>query len=151
VGEARSDAAAGRTGLPRSDGGARIAAIGGSSDGAPSAKGVETVQSTRDHAQRLIDFRLELGQLSVSVGGLVAAAVTLLAVWLLSRSMQRAFVRHAGQREARSRAAIYTLSRLARYGLYAVGLLLAVSFLGIPTSRFAVLAGALGVGLGFGL
>lgn len=109
------------------------------------------MQSTREHAQSLLDFRLELGQISVSLGGLVAAALTLLAAWLLSRWMQRAFVRHAGEREARSRAAIYTLSRLAGYGLYAVGLLLALSFLGIPTSRFAVLAGALGIGLGFGL
>jgi len=109
------------------------------------------VDSARQHAQTVIDYQLRLGPLSFSVGGLVAAAVTLFAVWLLSRSMQRAFVRHAGERQPRSRAAIYTLSRLAKYGLYLVGLLLALSFLGIPTSRFAVLAGALGLGLGFGL
>jgi small-conductance mechanosensitive channel len=109
------------------------------------------VNSAREHAQTLIDYQLRLGQITFSVGGLLAAVVTLAAVWLLSRSMQRAFVRHAGQRQARTRAAIYTLSRLARYGLFIVGLLLALSFLGIPVSRFAVLAGAVGVGLGFGL
>ena len=109
------------------------------------------MDAARDHAQTVLDYRLQLGEISFSVGGLGAAVVTLLLVWLLSRSMQRAFVRHAGQRRPRSRAAIYTLSRLAKYGLYAVGLLLALSFLGIPTSRFAVLAGALGIGLGFGL
>ncbi|HXT20964.1 MAG TPA: mechanosensitive ion channel domain-containing protein [Thermoanaerobaculia bacterium] len=109
------------------------------------------MDSARDHAQTVLDYRLQLGEISFSVGGLAAAVVTLLVVWLLSRSMQRAFVRHAGERQPRSRAAIYTLSRLAKYVLYVVGLLLALSFLGIPTSRFAVLAGALGVGLGFGL
>jgi small-conductance mechanosensitive channel len=109
------------------------------------------VDSARQHAQTVIDYQLRLGPLSVSVGGLVAALVTLLVAWLLSRWMQRAFVRHAGERRPRSRAAIYTLSRLAKYGLYAVGVLLALGFLGIPISRFAVLAGALGVGIGFGL
>ena len=89
------------------------------------------MDSARQHAQTVIDYQLRLGPLSFSVGGLVAAAVTLFAVWLLSRSMQRAFVRHAGERQPRSRAAIYTLSRLAKYGLYVVGLLLALSFLGL--------------------
>ncbi len=107
--------------------------------------------SAREQAQRVMDFRFELGQLSFSLGGLVAAALTLAAVWLLSRAVQRAFVRHAGEREARSRAAIYTVSRLVSYALYTIGLMVALSFLGIPTSQFAVLAGALGVGLGFGL
>ena len=109
------------------------------------------MDSARDRVQTVIDYRFQLGEISFSVGGLVAAALTLFAAWLLSRAMQRAFHRHAGQRQPRSRAAIYTLSRLAKYGLYTVGLLLALSFLGIPTSRFAVLVGALGVGLGFGL
>jgi small-conductance mechanosensitive channel len=107
--------------------------------------------SAREQAEKIADFRLEVGPVSFSVGGLIAAVLTLLLVWLLSRAMRRAFVRHAGQREVRSRAAIYTLSRIATYAIYTVGALLALSFLGIPTSRFAVLAGALGVGLGFGL
>ena len=107
--------------------------------------------SVREQVRQVIAYRLELGQFSFSVGGVIAAVFTFLAIWLLSRAMQRAFVRHAGQREMRSRAAVYTLSRIATYALYGIGVMLALSFLGIPTSRFAVLAGALGVGLGFGL
>jgi small-conductance mechanosensitive channel len=109
------------------------------------------MDTARQQAQTAFAYRLGIGELSLSVGGLVAAVLTLFVVWLLSRAVQRAFTRHAGQREVRSRAAIYTLSRIAKYVLYAVGVLLSLSFLGIPTSRFAVVAGALGVGLGFGL
>ena len=99
-----------------------------------------------------LDYRFGVGGISISVGGLVAALVALIVGrWLLSRVINRAFQRYAAQREVRTRAAIYTLSRLAKYALYFVGALLALSFLGIPTTRFAVLAGALGVGLGFGL
>jgi small-conductance mechanosensitive channel len=109
------------------------------------------VSSTLETTQRFLAYRLGMGEVSVSVWGVIAAVLTLIAVWLLSRLTSRAFLRHAQQREVRTRAAIYTVSRLAKYVLYVIGVLLALSFLGIPTSRFAVLVGALGVGLGFGL
>lgn len=101
--------------------------------------------------QRLLAYELEIGSLELALSGILAALLTLLAVWLLSRALRRAFDRHARQRDIRSRAAIYTVSRIARYTLYVVGALVALSFLGIPTSRFAFIAGAVGVGLGFGL
>jgi small-conductance mechanosensitive channel len=104
-----------------------------------------------DSAAGLLAYRLGYGDLSVSVGGLVGALLTLVLAWVLSRVISRAFERHAAQREVRTRAAIYTIARLTKYALYAVGVLLALGFLGIPTTRFAVLVGALGVGLGFGL
>ena len=98
-----------------------------------------------------LDYDLRVGGLDITLGGVVAAIATIVVVWLLSIVISRAFHRYAAQREARTRAAIYTLSRLAKYALWFVGGLAALGFLGIPTSRFAVLAGALGVGLGFGL
>jgi small-conductance mechanosensitive channel len=101
--------------------------------------------------QEFLDHSLGLGGIRVTLGGLIAAALTLTVVWLLSRLLHGAFHRYAQQREIRTRAAIYTLSRLAKYALFFVGALLALNFLGIPTNRFAVLVGALGVGLGFGL
>ena len=101
--------------------------------------------------QRLLGYRLEVGDLSVAVSGVLAAALTLAVVWLLARGVQRAFNRHAREREIRRRAAIYTVARITRYTLYAIGAVVALELLGIPMSRFALLAGAVGVGLGFGL
>jgi small-conductance mechanosensitive channel len=104
-----------------------------------------------DSFDDLLDYRFGLGGIHVSIGGIAAAALTVVVVWLLGRLVDRAFRRHAEQRSVRTRAAIYTISRLTQYSLYAIGFLLALGFLGIPTSRFAVVAGAIGVGLGFGL
>jgi small-conductance mechanosensitive channel len=109
------------------------------------------MDSARDQAQSVADYSLTFGGFQVSVGGLIGAALSLAAVWVLALLMRRSLARHAALREAASRAAFYTLSRLATYGLYAVGVMFALSFLGIETSRFAVVAGAIGVGLGFGL
>lgn len=109
------------------------------------------MDSARDQAQSVADYSLTFGAFQVSVGGLIGAALSLVAVWVLALLMRRSLARHAALREVASRAAFYTLSRLASYALYAIGLMFALSFLGIETSRFAVVAGAIGVGLGFGL
>ncbi len=109
------------------------------------------MNSTLETTQSFFDYRLGMGDLTVSMSGLIAALLTLTVVWFLSRVIHRAFQRYANQREVRTRAAIYTVSRLTKYALYFIGAILALAFLGIPTTRFAVLAGALGVGLGFGL
>jgi small-conductance mechanosensitive channel len=81
----------------------------------------------------------------------LAAILTLFAVWLLSRLMQKGFARYARSHQAALRPAIYTVSRLVKYVVIVVGVLLAAGFMGVPLTQFAVLAGAVGVGLGFGL
>lgn len=103
------------------------------------------------HINQLLAYHFDLGDFRLGVGGVVAAILTMLVVWVLSRLVQRGFKRYAQARDIRTRAAIYTVSRISRYILIALGLLIALGALGIPISRFAVLAGAIGVGLGFGL
>ena len=109
------------------------------------------MDSARDQAQSVADYSLTFGGFQVSVGGLIGAALSLVAVWVLALLMRRSLAQRAASREAAGRAAFYTLSRLASYALYGIGFMIALGFLGIETSRFAMLAGAIGVGLGFGL
>ena len=65
--------------------------------------------------------------------------------------MQKGFTCYAMSHQPALRPAIYTVSRLAKYVLVVVGVLVAAGLMGIPLTQFAVLAGAVGVGLGFGL
>ena len=101
--------------------------------------------------QALLAYRFTMNDVSFNVAGLIAAVVALLVVWLLSRLMQQGFNRYAQRRHEAMRPTIYTVSRLAKYALVVVGVLMALGLLGIPLTQFAVLAGAIGVGLGFGL
>ena len=98
-----------------------------------------------------LDFEVRLGELSIGLGGLLGAAITLLLLWLLASFVKRALDRYALRREDARRAALYTVSRIAYYVLIVIAVSMALSVAGIPISRFAVFAGALGVGLGFGL
>jgi small-conductance mechanosensitive channel len=102
-------------------------------------------------AQSLFEYSFQVGRLELNVAGVVAAILTLLLVWLLSRLMQKGFTRWAMSRQPALRPVIYTVSRLAKYVLIVIGVLVAAGLMGIPLTQFAVLAGAVGVGLGFGL
>jgi small-conductance mechanosensitive channel len=104
-----------------------------------------------ERTQSLFDYSFQVGKLELNVAGVLAAVLTLLVVWALLRLMQKGFTRYAMSRQEALRPAIYTVSRLAKYVLVVIGVLLAAGLMGIPLTQVAVLAGAIGVGLGFGL
>jgi small-conductance mechanosensitive channel len=105
----------------------------------------------RESMQSLVEYSFQVGKVEVNVAGVIAAILTLLLVWLLSRVMQKGFTRWAMSRQPALRPTIYTVSRLAKYSLIVIGVLVAAGLMGLPLTQFAVLAGAIGVGLGFGL
>ena len=104
-----------------------------------------------ERTQSLFEYSFQVGKFELNVAGVIAAILTLLLVWLLSRLMQKGFTRWAMSRQPALRPTIYTVSRLAKYVLIVIGVLVAAGLMGIPLTQFAVLAGAIGVGLGFGL
>jgi small-conductance mechanosensitive channel len=102
--------------------------------------------------QPLLDFRLlHVSGITITLGGVLLALLVAAAVWLLSRLSTRALARFAQHHKDVNQAALYTVSRLVNYLFLVGGLLLAMDVAGIPIGKFSVFAGALGVGLGFGL
>ena len=103
--------------------------------------------------QELLDFQLlRISGLRVTAGDLVAALLVLLVALVLSFAVRR-MLAHYGERNAdtANQAALYTVSRLVHYAALVLGVLLALNVAGIPLGKFAIFAGAMGVGLGFGL
>ena len=102
--------------------------------------------------QPLLDFQLlHLGGISITVGGVIAGVLAFVLAWLASVLLRRALKRYGQHNQGANQASLYTLSRLVHYSLLSVGVLVALNLFGIPLGKFAVFAGALGVGLGFGL
>lgn len=93
---------------------------------------------------------LTLGDSVVTVGGLAAAALLttmfMVGAWLIGSALKRVRMR---LREGTG--ALYLFEKLLTYGLVLFGLFAGLSTLGINLSSLAVFAGALGIGLGFGL
>ncbi len=102
--------------------------------------------------QPLLDMRLvEFGGNVLTVGGVIGAALAVLAMLLLSRLLRGALNRFATRNPRANQAALYTVSRILHYLLLVLGVVLALEAIGIPIGKFTIFAGALGVGLGFGL
>lgn len=122
---------------------------------APSTPGGDAPHSVAGAFPKLneiLGFRLiDAGGIEVTVGTLLAALLLLVAVWILTRIVGRAFVRYGARHQGTHHALVYTTSRITNYLLLIIGVLIALSVAGVPMSKFGLFLGALGVGLGFGL
>ena len=111
--------------------------------GSPLHDGVNAINHFLGVSIRIGGVTLNLGSVLVAV---VVVLVAIVVSWLLRAGLAR-----YGQRHQTSQSTLYALSRVMHYIVLAIGVLWALSVAGIPLNEFTFFAGALGVGLGFGL
>lgn len=87
----------------------------------------------------------------ITVAALLKIGVFLFGAWWLSKALRLALDRVQRQRDVMSPASLYALDRIVHYLLLVLGLFLGLSAIGIDFTTFAVVAGALGIGVGLGL
>jgi small-conductance mechanosensitive channel len=102
-------------------------------------------------AESAMQWQVPLGDGSVSVAQGLTACAILLSTWLLTRCLQLAFEEEVFPRLRMPLRLPFAVSAFLRYLMGFVGVLLAMSALGIDLTKVTLLAGALGVGIGFGL
>lgn len=94
-----------------------------------------------------------VGTTVLTIGGLVSALAFIVGVWwlasLIESSLLRLARRHAD--EPWKNARLHMLSRLLRYGIWVLGTIVGLNYLGIDLTSIALLGSAFAVGLGFGL
>ncbi len=93
----------------------------------------------------------EVGGAPVTALDIFRMVVILTIAWWLSKLLRRALQGIAAKRKTVNTGSIYTLSRILHYAILAIGLMIALSSIGIDFTKFALFASALGVGIGFGL
>ena len=101
--------------------------------------------------EQLDGVRWKIGNAQISLrnmieGSLTAAVVMVLALWV-SAAVERRIIRGTGDDLSMRKM----VSNIVRAVLLFIGLLLAMSAVGIDLTALSVLGGALGVGIGFGL
>jgi small-conductance mechanosensitive channel len=102
--------------------------------------------------QGLTGFELvRLGKTAITVGGLAAAIFIVVAALVAARIAASAIRRIRGRAGSESAPSIYIFEKLSTYGLIIFGVIAAFSTLGLDLSSLTLFAGALGVGLGFGM
>lgn len=93
---------------------------------------------------------LRLGGISLTLGGLLTAAIIIAVAGALSWAATRG-IRRLRKKATRSTQALYLLEKMTGYGILIAGLFMALSAAGLNLSSLAVFAGAIGIGLGLGL
>ncbi|MDH5512048.1 MAG: mechanosensitive ion channel [Gammaproteobacteria bacterium] len=92
-----------------------------------------------------------VGNTPVNTAGLLRVVLILVAAWWLSKAARHALARVAKRWPGMNPASVYALGRVIHYTALVLGLLIGLSTIGIDFSNLALLFGALGVGIGFGL
>lgn len=104
-----------------------------------------------ENIRAALNAKLEVGSLAISLGNVLAFLITVWAAFLLSRFLRFMLEEDVYPRVRLARGVPYAISTMVNYVILLVGFLFAVAAMGIDMTKFTILAGAFGVGLGFGL
>jgi len=101
--------------------------------------------------ESVLSARIERGTISISLGGILEFVLTVWIAYLLS-----AFLRFLLEEDIYPRIGLgpglsYAASSLLNYIILALGFVAGLGVLGVDFSKVTILAGAFGVGIGFGL
>ncbi len=92
-----------------------------------------------------------IGETPVAGGDIIRALIILIIAYILSRLVRHAIARINRGDDAGTQASLYTVGRLSHYTIITIGVIVALSWIGLDFGNVAIVAGALGVGIGFGL
>ncbi|HEU0124354.1 MAG TPA: mechanosensitive ion channel domain-containing protein [Bryobacteraceae bacterium] len=104
-----------------------------------------------DTLRSLMAQQIVIGSLSFPVGSICIIVATLSLAGLLSRFIRFGLAISLYERVSMPQGTIEVISKLIHYTLITAAFLIAMSATGIDLTRFSILMGALGVGIGFGL
>ncbi|MBM3790914.1 MAG: mechanosensitive ion channel, partial [Acidobacteria bacterium] len=102
-------------------------------------------------AVALLTAPLQLGRLQISPGDILSFVIVIWVSILFSRFIRFLLDEEIFPRLTLARGIPGTVSKLTHYSLVALGFLVAISAAGFGLDRLTVLAGAFGIGIGFGL
>lgn len=82
---------------------------------------------------------------------LIGLLVILMAVWRIGVMIEKVITRLGREKEQVVSPGWYALSRISRYAIWIIGFIVGLNYIGFDMASFAVIGGAVGVGVGFGL
>jgi len=101
--------------------------------------------------ETLLSYEYKFGEFTFSVEMVVMVIIVLYLTTLFSWVIQAFVDSQIMAPKKMDRGIKESLKRLIHYGLFTIGFLVAISMAGLDLQKFTILAGALGVGIGFGL
>jgi potassium-dependent mechanosensitive channel len=101
--------------------------------------------------QRITGTGFDVGPIHITIGRLLVGAVVIWMALLVSWLIRGLVESEAYRRWDFDRGVGESINALVHYSLVALAFILALAALGVELQNFAIVAGALGIGIGFGL
>ncbi|CAH9050633.1 putative MscS family protein.1 [Pseudoalteromonas holothuriae] len=93
----------------------------------------------------------KMGEFTLLVGEVLSFFIVLLITFIISRILRAAFGRVAKRQGVIENTSAYVIGRLIHYVVLFIGFIVALTSLGMEMTELALVASALGVGIGLGL
>jgi small-conductance mechanosensitive channel len=122
-----------------------------SAQAATPAQAPSMIRNGSAHLGNLLDQGFTLGEIHITIGSILAGVLLFVVFVVATVAMKRLLNRYGERNRHVNKSSLYTVERLLHYLLLVIGLLWALGLVGIPIAKMTVFAGAIGVGLGFGL
>ncbi len=94
---------------------------------------------------------IDSGNYQLTIGQVLSALLVFVSAFYISKLLRKSIVRAAEYHNKLQVSRIYPFTRFVHYSLIFLGLMFALSLVGIDMSKLAIVAGALGIGVGLGL
>lgn len=108
-------------------------------------------QSVLGYIGDWLSHEISVGSLSFTAGDLLVFGFTVWLAFAISRLVRFVLEEDIYTRVELGGGVAYAISTILHYVLLLVGVLLAIAAIGVDLTNFTILAGAFGVGLGFGM
>jgi small-conductance mechanosensitive channel len=102
-------------------------------------------------AKAVLTHPIAFGQISVTLGSILLFLFSVYVAFWVARTVRLILRDEVLPKMELPRGVDHSISSLSYYALVLVGLMVALAAAGFETSQFAIIFGALGVGIGFGL
>ena len=102
-------------------------------------------------ARRVLNHPLGIGEISVTLGSVLLFLAAVYVAFWIARTMRTVLRDEILGRMALPRGVANSVATLTYYALVVIGLLVALAAAGFEVGQLAIIVGALGVGIGFGL
>jgi small-conductance mechanosensitive channel len=95
----------------------------------------------------------QIGETNITLSTVLGLIIILVTVNWLAKLVEKVIYNKVSQNvnSGLSNSSLYALSRISRYIILFIGIIVGLNFIGFNLSSLALLGGALGVGIGFGL
>lgn len=111
----------------------------------------EIYEKVFDWITGIFQLSLKIGEITIEFGAVISFILVIVVTSVLARFIKLILEEEVFSRITMPRGVAGAITMLIRYFIVGWGIIISISALGVDLSQFSLLAGALGVGIGFGL